>query len=38
MHFCLKQQMDPRELDDDMNTVVCVVSAAWLRFVDLKGL
>jgi hypothetical protein len=38
MHLCLKQELDQRELDDDMNTVIWVVTAVWCRFVELQGL
>ncbi|KAJ6620420.1 hypothetical protein B0H10DRAFT_2215946 [Mycena sp. CBHHK59/15] len=36
MHLCLKQEIDSRELDDDMDTVTWVVAAVWHRFVELK--
>ncbi|KAJ7240155.1 hypothetical protein B0H12DRAFT_57866 [Mycena haematopus] len=36
MHLCLKQEIDSRELYDDMDTVTWVVDAVWFRFVDLK--
>ncbi|KAJ6488966.1 hypothetical protein C8R45DRAFT_993286 [Mycena sanguinolenta] len=36
MHLGLKQELDSRELFDDMGTITCVVKAVWIRFVDLK--
>ncbi|KAK6987605.1 hypothetical protein R3P38DRAFT_2574822 [Favolaschia claudopus] len=36
MHIALKQQLPHEELWDDINTVIWVVYAAWMRFVDLK--
>ncbi|KAJ7846703.1 hypothetical protein B0H14DRAFT_2583962 [Mycena olivaceomarginata] len=36
MHLCLKQDIDPRELRDDIDTVDWVINAVWTRFRDLK--
>ncbi|KAJ7191852.1 hypothetical protein GGX14DRAFT_596765 [Mycena pura] len=36
MRICLKQEVDPKELRDDLSTVTFVVDAAWQRFVDIK--
>ncbi|KAJ7877926.1 hypothetical protein B0H14DRAFT_2712105 [Mycena olivaceomarginata] len=36
MHLCLKQELDQRELDDDMDTITWVVTALWRRFVELQ--
>ncbi|KAF7375680.1 VPS13 domain-containing protein [Mycena sanguinolenta] len=36
MHLGLKQELDSRELWDDMDTITWVVDAVWIRFVDLK--
>ncbi|KAJ6488972.1 hypothetical protein C8R45DRAFT_993301 [Mycena sanguinolenta] len=36
MHLGLKQELDSRELFDDMDTIALVVEAVWIRFVDLK--
>ncbi|KAJ7868452.1 hypothetical protein B0H13DRAFT_2281005 [Mycena leptocephala] len=36
MHLCLTQEIDSRELSDDMNTIAWVVFAVWNRFLDLK--
>ncbi|KAJ6570343.1 hypothetical protein B0H10DRAFT_1964753 [Mycena sp. CBHHK59/15] len=36
MHLCLKQEIDSRELDNDMDTVTWVVAAVWHQFVELK--
>ncbi|KAJ7473796.1 hypothetical protein B0H11DRAFT_2036023 [Mycena galericulata] len=36
MHLCLKQEIDSKELDNDMNTVMWVIFAVWQRFNDLK--
>ncbi|KAJ7240171.1 hypothetical protein B0H12DRAFT_1135296, partial [Mycena haematopus] len=36
MHLCLKQEIDSKELLDDLDTIQWVVDAVWNRFVDLK--
>ncbi|KAJ7250786.1 hypothetical protein C8J57DRAFT_1354883 [Mycena rebaudengoi] len=36
MHLCLEQELDSRELNDDMTTVTWVVLAVWQRFLELK--
>ncbi|KAF7375677.1 hypothetical protein MSAN_00457000 [Mycena sanguinolenta] len=36
MHLGLKQELDSRELQDDMDTITWVTEAVWIRFVDLK--
>jgi hypothetical protein len=38
MHLCLEQELDSRELSDDMTTVTWVVLAVWQRFLELKGM
>jgi hypothetical protein len=37
MHLCLKQEFDPQELWDDLNTVIWVIDTVYTRFLDLKG-
>ncbi|KAJ6553898.1 hypothetical protein B0H10DRAFT_2201811 [Mycena sp. CBHHK59/15] len=36
MHLCLQQELDYRELGDDMDTVTWVVYGVWNRFLELK--
>ncbi|KAJ7318795.1 hypothetical protein DFH08DRAFT_754688 [Mycena albidolilacea] len=36
MHLCLKQEFDSRELSDDIDTVIWVVYAVFIRFLELK--